>query len=65
MEAEIARRVAENVFLVGDEKQAIFGFQGGSTEYLKGFQRICKRAAALDQQAQHEPDPGLCKAVLP
>ena len=43
MEAEIARRVAENVFLVGDEKQAIFGFQGGSTEYLKGFQRICKK----------------------
>ena len=38
MEAEIASRVAENVFLVGDEKQAIFGFQGGSTKYLKDFQ---------------------------
>ena len=41
VEAEIARRVAENVFLVGDEKQAIFGFQGGSTEYLKDFQKTC------------------------
>lgn len=43
MEAEIAKRVAENIFLVGDEKQAIFGFQGGSTEYLKDFQRIGKK----------------------
>ncbi|MCE2498153.1 MAG: ATP-dependent helicase [Nitrosopumilaceae archaeon] len=43
MEAEIARRVAENIFLVGDEKQAIFGFQGGSTEYLKDFQKICEK----------------------
>ena len=43
MEAEIASRVAENVFLVGDEKQAIFGFQGGSTKYLKDFQRTCKK----------------------
>lgn len=43
MEAEIAGRVAENIFLVGDEKQAIFGFQGGSTKYLKDFQRTCKK----------------------
>lgn len=42
MEAEIASRVGENIFLVGDEKQAIFGFQGGSTKYLKDFQRKYK-----------------------
>lgn len=43
MQVEIARRVSENVFLVGDEKQAIFGFQGGSTEHLKSFEGRCEK----------------------
>ncbi len=41
MQAKIAERVADNIFLVGDEKQAIFGFQGGSTRHLKSFQKKC------------------------
>ena len=43
MEADIAGRVAETVFFVGDEKQAIFGFQGGSTKYLNDFKKRCKK----------------------
>ena len=36
-EAEIAKRVAKNLFLVGDAKQAIFGFQGGSVKNFEKF----------------------------
>lgn len=43
MQADIARRVAEKIFLVGDEKQAIFGFQGGSTRHLVKFHDDCKK----------------------
>ncbi len=37
LEAEIALRSGETLFLVGDRKQAIFGFQGGS---IKNFKKI-------------------------
>ncbi|MEM0155863.1 MAG: ATP-dependent DNA helicase [Thermoplasmataceae archaeon] len=37
MEAEIALRSGEKIFAVGDRKQSIFGFQGGS---LKNFEKI-------------------------
>jgi len=43
MQAEIARRVARDIFLVGDAKQAIFGFQGGSTKHLGTFQNECTK----------------------
>lgn len=43
MEAEIARKVAKNLFLMGDPKQAIFGFQGGSTTHFKEFEDTCTR----------------------
>lgn len=37
IEAQIALKSAENFFVVGDKKQAIFGFQGGSTENFELF----------------------------
>ena len=40
LEAEIAMLSGDNVFLVGDRKQAIFGFQGGS---LSNFQTFIDR----------------------
>ena len=41
IEAKITVMVAENLFLVGDSKQAIFGFQGGSVKNLNRFMQIC------------------------
>ncbi len=38
LEAEIVRRCAENFFVVGDKKQAIFGFQGGSMYNFSMFE---------------------------
>ena len=32
---EIAKKIAENLFIVGDEKQAIYAFQGGEIEVFK------------------------------
>ena len=37
LEAEIAMLSGDNVFLVGDRKQAIFGFQGGSLSNFQMF----------------------------
>ena len=42
IEAEIATMVAENLFLVGDAKQAIFGFQGGSVKNFQKFMKTCE-----------------------
>ncbi len=42
MEADIATMVAKNLFLVGDAKQAIFGFQGGSVKNFKKFMKTCE-----------------------
>lgn len=42
IQAEIAEKIAENIFLVGDQKQAIFGFQGGSTVNLNKFKVRCQ-----------------------
>lgn len=39
LEANIAARSGDNLFLVGDRKQAIFGFQGGSVGNFKKFDR--------------------------
>jgi len=41
IEAEIATMIAENLFLVGDAKQAIFGFQGGSVKNFQKFLKTC------------------------
>lgn len=41
LEAQIVEMVSENLFLVGDVKQAIFGFQGGSTKNFEKFQKTC------------------------
>ncbi len=40
MEANIAMKVGENLFLVGDRKQAIFGFQGGSLDNFNRFEKM-------------------------
>lgn len=41
LEAKIAQMVGNNIFLVGDAKQAIFGFQGGSIKNFQKFKEIC------------------------
>jgi len=42
LEATIAQMVGNNIFLVGDAKQAIFGFQGGSIKNFQKFMKICE-----------------------
>ena len=42
IEAQIVEMVSENLFLVGDAKQAIFGFQGGSIKNFQKFEQSCK-----------------------
>ena len=41
LEAKIVEMVGENIFLVGDAKQAIFGFQGGSVKNFERFMQTC------------------------
>ena len=41
LEAKIVEMVGENIFLVGDVKQAIFGFQGGSVKNFERFMQTC------------------------
>ena len=43
IEADIVRLVAKSMFLVGDAKQAIFGFQGGSVKNFEKFHDTCER----------------------
>ncbi len=42
IEAEIVQKVGKTLFLVGDSKQAIFGFQGGSIKNFEKFMTTCK-----------------------
>lgn len=42
IEAEIVQKVGRTLFLVGDSKQAIFGFQGGSIKNFEKFMEQCK-----------------------
>ncbi len=42
LQAEIVEMVSKNLFLVGDSKQAIFGFQGGSIKNFQKFSNKCK-----------------------
>ncbi len=37
IESEIISLAGENIFLVGDQKQAIFGFQGGNTKAFNSY----------------------------
>ena len=41
-QAKIAKMIAKNLFLVGDAKQAIFGFQGGSVKNFSKFKETCE-----------------------
>ena len=43
IQAQIVEMISENLFLVGDAKQAIFGFQGGSIKNLLKFQKKMKK----------------------
>ncbi len=40
VEADIARLLGDYLFLVGDRKQSIFGFQGGSLKNFAEFQKL-------------------------
>ena len=42
IEAQIVEMISKNLFLVGDAKQAIFGFQGGSVKNFQAFAKTCK-----------------------
>ena len=44
IQSQIVEMISENLFLVGDAKQAIFGFQGGS---IKNFQKFEKKMKKL------------------
>ena len=43
IEAQIVEMISKNLFLVGDAKQAIFGFQGGSIKNFEKFTKTCKQ----------------------
>ena len=42
IQAQIIEMISKNLFLVGDAKQAIFGFQGGSIKNFQKFAKSCK-----------------------
>ena len=42
LEAQLVEMISKNLFLVGDAKQAIFGFQGGSIKNFEKFAKTCK-----------------------
>ena len=55
IEAEIAQMVSENLFLVGDSKQAIFGFQGGSVKNFEKFMKSCElKFLSLNRRSSQE-----------
>jgi DNA helicase II / ATP-dependent DNA helicase PcrA len=43
IQAQIVEMISENLFLVGDAKQAIFGFQGGSIKNFLKFEKQMKK----------------------
>ena len=43
IQAQIVEMISENLFLVGDAKQAIFGFQGGSIKNFLRFEKQMKK----------------------
>ena len=43
IQSEIVTKVAKKLFLVGDSKQAIFGFQGGSVKNFQKFANTCEK----------------------
>ena len=43
IQSEIVTKVAKKLFLVGDAKQAIFGFQGGSVKNFEKFKNTCEK----------------------
>ena len=55
LEAQIAQMVGKTLFLVGDSKQAIFGFQGGSTKNFTKFLKICEpKFLSLNQRSTQQ-----------
>ena len=55
LEAKIAQMVGEKLFLVGDAKQAIFGFQGGSVKNFHMFMKMCEpKLLSLNRRSSQE-----------
>lgn len=54
IEADIALRSGENFFAVGDQKQAIFGFQGGSISNFKKFRNARKEVLSENFRSTNE-----------
>ena len=42
LQAQLVEMISKNLFLVGDSKQAIFGFQGGSIKNFEKFAKKCQ-----------------------
>ena len=55
LQARIAQMVGNTIFLVGDAKQAIFGFQGGSIKNFQKFKQICEqKLLSLNRRSSQE-----------
>lgn len=55
LEAEIAEKVGKKLFLVGDSKQAIFGFQGGSIKNFMKFKKKCQAKLLSTNRRSTQP----------
>ena len=51
--AQIIEKIAKNLFLVGDPKQAIFGFGGGSIKNFEKFAQSAKKCCYLKTDEAH------------
>jgi len=55
LQARIAQMVGNTIFLVGDAKQAIFGFQGGSIKNFQKFKKTCdEKLLSLNRRSCQE-----------
>ena len=55
LQARIAQMVGNTIFLVGDAKQAIFGFQGGSIKNFQKFKKTCdEKLLSLNRRSSQE-----------
>lgn len=51
---EIAKKIADNLFIVGDEKQAIYSFQGGEIEVFKKAKRDIETVEELNENRRSD-----------
>ena len=54
LQYEIAKKIAKNLFIVGDEKQSIYSFQGGDIEVFKKAQKELQKVEPLDENRRSD-----------